>query len=284
MSDNHKKNISKNYSLNISSKETTLNSVSVSNLLKKSKKNQTQNKLILCQYPTIFKEEFGKNDTPVKGARLFSAKTHRAKKNTKLVKKNSLKNICNNQKNKINIELNSQRTLKNNNNNKHIFFTGLNDNFQNKKMKLRLKSATIHKQLDKYSRKSLEMKKKFNLFEIYKRSNYYNQIVVTNKKQRKFLSNYLKKDLELNQRNSNINNYQEHNNSNNNNRCYYNQLFNRMLTCFLEQKKGQSSPTHINSCGDRNYRTLNLFNSFKKNSCKLNEKLLFSKNYNNIYK
>lgn len=279
-----KKNISKNYSLNISSKETTINSVSVSKLFK-NKKNQTQNKLILCQNPTIFKEEFGKNDTPVKGARLFSAKTHRAKKNTKLVKKNSLKNICNNQKNKINIELNSQRTLKNNNNNKHIFFTGLNDNFQNKKMKLRLKSATIHKQLDKYSRKSLEMKKKFNLFEIYKRSNYYNQIVVTNKKQRKFLSNYLKKDLELNYRNSNIYNYQDFSNSSNNhNKSYYNQLFKRMLTCFLEQKNGQLSPAHINSCEDRNYRTLNMKNCFKKNNYKLNEKLLCSKYYNNIYK
>jgi hypothetical protein len=277
-----KKNISKNHSLNISSKETTINSIKASKLLKKNKKNQTQNKLILCQYPSILKEEFGRIDTPVKGERLFSAKTHRANKNAKLLKKNSFKNICNIQKNKIKIELDSQNTLKNNNN--HIFFTGLNDDFQNKKMKIRLKSATIHKQIDKYSRKALDMKKKFNLYEIYKRSNYYYQIVVTNKKQRKFLSNYLKKDLELNQRNSNINNYQEHNNSNNNNRCYYNQLFNRMLTCFLEQKKGQSSPTHINSCGDRNYRTLNLFNSFKKNSYKLNEKLLFSKNYNNIYK
>jgi hypothetical protein len=278
-----KKNISKNHSLNISSKETTINSIKASKLLKKNKKNQTQNKLILCQYPSILKEEFGRIDTPVKGERLFSAKTHRANKNEKLVKKNSFKNICNIQKNKIKIELDSQNTLKNNNN--HIFFTGLNDDFQNKKMKIRLKSATIHKQIDKYSRKALDMKKKFNLYEIYKRSNYYNQIVVTNKKQRKFLSNYLKKDLELNYRNSNIYNYQDFSNSSNNhNKSYYNQLFKRMLTCFLEQKNGQLSPAHINSCEDRNYRTLNMKNCFKKNNCKLNEKLLCSKYYNNIYK
>ena len=280
-----KKNISKNHSLNISSKETTLNSVSVSNLLKKNKinkKNKTQNKLILCQYPTIFKEEFSRNDTLGKGASLFSARTHKANNNTKLVKKNSFKNIWDNKKNKNKIELDSQNTLKNNN--KHIFFTGLNDdNFQNKKMKLRLKSAIIHKQLDKFSRKALEMKRKLNLFEIYKRSNYYNQVVVINKKQRKFLSNYLKKDSELNSRNSTIFNYQDHSNSNkNNNRSYYNQLFNRMLTCFLKQKKSQLSPTHINSCEDRNYRTLNMFNTFKKNSCKLNGNLLCSKYYNNI--
>jgi hypothetical protein len=74
MSDMHKKNISKNHSLNISSKETTLNSVSVSNLLKKSKKNQTQNKLILCQYPTIFKEEFSRNNTRGNGAFYFQPK------------------------------------------------------------------------------------------------------------------------------------------------------------------------------------------------------------------
>ena len=282
MSDKYKKSISKNYSLNISSKETTINSISLSKLLK-NKKNQTQNKLILCRNPTISKEKFGRNDTPVKKARLFSAKTYRANNNTKLVKKNSFKNISDNQKNKIKIDLNSQRTLKNNNN--HIFFTGLNDDFQNKKMKLRLKSATIHKRLDKYSRKAIEMKKKFNLFEIYKRGNYYNQIVVTNKKQRKFLSNYLKKDLELIHRNSNIYNYQDFSNTcNNHDKSYYNQLFKRMLTCFLKQKNSQLSPTHINSCEDRNYRTLNMINCFKKNSYKLNEKLLCSKYYNNIYK
>ena len=281
--DKHKKNISKNYSLNISSKETTLNSVSVSKLLKKNKKNQTQNKLILCQYPTIFKKEFNRNGTPVKGARLFSAKTHRDNNITKLIKKNSVKNIHNNQRNKIKIDLDTQHTLKNNNN--HIFFTGLNDDFQNKnkKMKLRLKSSTIHKEMDKYSRKALDMKKKFNLFEIYKRSNYYNKVVTVNKKQKKFLIDNLKKDLDINYRNSNLYNNLDFSNNNHNN-SYYNQLFNRMLTSLLKQKNSYLTPTRINSCEDRNYRTLNMKNSFNKNNYKLNEKLLCSKYYNNIYK
>ena len=254
MSDNHKKNISKNYSLNTSSKETTLNSISVSKLLK-NKKNHTQSKLKLGHYPTIFKEKFSPNDNPIKGVRLFSAKTYRANNNTKLVKKNSFKNIYH-KKNKINIDVDNENTLKNKNN--HIFFTGLNNDFRNNKMKIRLKSATIHKELDTYSRKAQEMKKKFNLFEIYKRSNYYNKVVIINKRQRKFLSDYLKKELEVNHKNSkiytvvNIDNFQDYNNSNNR-RSYYNQLFNRMLTCFLKHKNSQLSRPHINSCEYRNY-------------------------------
>ena len=281
MSDMLKKNKSKNYSLNTSSKETTINSVSVSKLLK-DKKSQTQNKLILCQYPNIFKEEIEQNDTPVKGMRLFSAKTQRAIYNTKLVKKNAFqKNIIKNDSISYRTNGDIQSMLKNNSTN--IFFTGLNDGFKNKKIKLRLKSATIHKEMDKYSSKAQEMKKKLNLFEIYKRSNYYSKVIIANKNQKKFLNNYLKKDLDLMLRNSNIYNYQNNSNYNNKNKSYYNHMFNRMLSSFLKEKSNQLSPIHINSCEDRNYRTLNMVNSFKNNS-KLNKKLLCSNYYNNIFK
>ena len=281
MSDMLKKNKSKNYSLNTSSKETTINSVSVSKLLK-NKKNQTQNKLILCQFPNIFKEEFEQFDTPVKGMRLFSAKTHRNINNTKLIKKNAFqKYIIKNDSISYRTSGDSQNTSKNNNTN--IFFTGLNEGLQNKKIKLSLKSATIHKELDKYSRKAQEMEKKLNLFEIYKRSNYYSKIIIANKNQKKILNNYLRKDLDLIYRNSNIYNYQTNSNYNNKNRSYYNHMFNRMLSSFLKQKTTQYSPININSCENRNYQTFNIINCFKNNS-KLNTKLLCSKNYNNIFK
>ena len=281
MADMLKKNKSKNYSLNTSSKETTINSVSVSKLLK-NKKNQTQDKLILCQYPSIFKEEFEQNDIPIKGMRLFSAKTYRAINNTKLIKKNAFQN------NKIKNDSisyiangDSINTLKNNNTN--IFFTGLNDGFQNQKLRLRLKSATIRKELDKYSKKAQEIKKKLNLFEIYKRSNYYSKVIIANKDQKKLLNNYLKKDMELIQRNSNIYNFQNNSNYNNKTKSYYNHMFNRMISSFLKQKTNQISSNHINSCEDRNYRTLNMVNCFKKNNL-LNKKLLCSKYYSNIFK
>ena len=281
MSDMLKKNKLKNYSLNTSSKETTINSVSVSKLLK-NKKNQTQNKLILCQFPNIFKEEFEQFDTPVKGMRLFSAKTHRNINNTKLIKKNAFqKYIIKNDSISYRTSGDSQNTSKNNNTN--IFFTGLNDGFKNKKINLRLKSATIHKELDKYSKKAQEMKKKFNLYEIYKRSNYYSKIIIANKNQKKILNNYLKKDLDLIYRNSNIYNYQSNSNYKNKNRSYYNHMFNRMLFSFLKQKSSQFSPIHINCSEERNYRTLNMIKCFKNNS-NLDKKLLSSKYYNNIFK
>jgi hypothetical protein len=281
MSDLPKKNKSKNYSLNASSKETTINSISVSKLLK-NKKYKTQNKLILCQYPNIFKEEFDQNDTPVKGTRLFSAKTHRTINNTKLIKKNAFqKNIIKNDSISYRANGDSQNSLKYNNTN--IFFTGLNEGFRNKKINLRLKSATIHKDLDRYSRKAQEMKKKLNLFEIYKRSNYYSKVIIANKNQKKFLNNYLKKDLDLIYRNSNIYNYHSNSNYNNKTRSYYNHMFNRMLSSFLKQKANLISPIHINSCENRNYRTLNMINCIKNNS-KLNKKSLFSNYYNNIFK
>ena len=281
MSDMLKKNKSKNYSLNTSSKETTISSISISKLLK-DKKSQTQNKLILCRYPNILKEEFEQNDTSIKGMRLFSGKTYRNINNTKLIKKNAVqKNLFKNDSISYRTNEDNHNTIINNNTN--FFFTGLNDGFQNKKIKLRLKSSTIHKELDKYSRKAQEMEKKLNLFEIYKRSNYYSKVIIANKNEKKLLNNYLKKDFALLHRNSNVYNYQNNSNHNNKKRSYYNHMFNRMLSSFLKQKAKQISPIHINSCENRNYQTFNIINCFKNNSI-LNKKLLCSKYNNNIFK
>ena len=115
----------------------------------------------------------------------------------KNIKPNSVRNIYRNPKKNdlyINNMINNEKIqseLKKNGNS--IFFTSLKKNPKSIQNKYRLKSS--FSQIDLYSKQNLEKHKKVNLFEIYKRSNYYNVIIMASNIKRYKLNSLTKNDV-----------------------------------------------------------------------------------------
>lgn len=162
------------------------NNIPITTLLK----NKSDNNLL--NYPSQLhpKKELSTSESKCSKARPLSCSPNNTIINQKkFIKINPILNLCKTNKNQK-----DSNYMKNNGNIRNIikrqsnpfFFTSLKNNNKSNKSKYRIKSA--FNKNDIYSKKNIEKLKKLNLFQIYKRSNFYNKIILDANDKRHYLN------------------------------------------------------------------------------------------------
>ena len=225
------------------------NNIPITTLLK----NKTDNNSL--NYPSQLhpKKEPSKNESKCSKARPLSCTPNNKIINQKnFIKINPILNFCKTNKNQKNTNY-----MKNNDNIRNIikrksnpfFFTSLKYNNKTNKSKYRTKSA--FNKNDIYSKKHIEKLKKLNLFQIYKRSNFYNKIILDANQKRYYLN--------LSIKNTNDKDSYKHLCINNQKKLnIYNKIsaFNN-FKYFRKEKKVDISSNSLNSFRDNhNYRSI----------------------------